>query len=76
MYLFFEEEKMLSNYYENDVPEYYSTMWIDGYSPEQILMAQRKSMYEDYYGQNVYSQMMSSQIDAIKKQIMIGGKRK
>lgn len=30
------------------VPDYYSTMYKDGYSPNEILMAKRKTMLKDY----------------------------
>ena len=36
---------MLNKLYE-ELPEYYPTMHNDGYSPQQILMSMRKSMYE------------------------------
>lgn len=38
---------MLNRLYE-DIPEYYPSMHLDGYTPEQILMAQRKSMIEGH----------------------------
>ena len=34
---------LLNSYYQN-VPEYYKTMYMDGYSPEQILHAAHKKM--------------------------------
>lgn len=34
---------MLERLYEN-LPEYYPTMYRDGFTPEQILMAQHKKM--------------------------------
>lgn len=37
------------NYLEflnRDVPDYYDTMYMDGYTPEQILIAHRKMMRE------------------------------
>lgn len=37
---------MLNQLYE-DLPEYYPTMYLDGFTPEQILMAQRKSMLKE-----------------------------
>lgn len=37
---------LLNNYYKN-VPEYYKTMYIDGYSPEQILHAARQKMIRE-----------------------------
>lgn len=35
----------LSDYY-NQVPEYYPTMYLDGYTPQQILMAKRSQMLQ------------------------------
>ena len=32
----------LSDYYNRQIPEYYDTMYMDGYTPEQIMMAFRK----------------------------------
>jgi hypothetical protein len=38
-----ESEKMtLSEYYHRNVPEYYDWMYLDGYTPEQIMYAKRK----------------------------------
>lgn len=38
---------MLNKIYE-DLPEYYPTMYLDGYTPEQIMMAQRKKILKAY----------------------------
>ena len=38
---------LLNNYYEN-VPEYYNTMYMDGYTPEQIMYAAHKKMQRLY----------------------------
>ena len=38
---------LLSNYHKN-VPEYYDTMYVDGYSPEQIMHAARKKIMREY----------------------------
>jgi len=32
----------------NQIPDYYPTMYLDGYTPEQILNAAHKQMYNDY----------------------------
>ena len=32
----------LSDYYNRQIPEYYDTMYMDGYTPEQIMTAFRK----------------------------------
>ena len=34
----------LMNHYFRDVPDYYDTMYMDGYSPEQILHAAHQTM--------------------------------
>ena len=36
-----EKRKMVSN---KRIPEYYPTMYLDGYTPEEILQSKRKSM--------------------------------
>ena len=38
----------LSELYHKDVPEYYNWMYLDGYTPEQIMYACRKKMYKDF----------------------------
>lgn len=34
--------------YGKRVPEYYDTMYLDGYTPYEILYATRKKMYREY----------------------------
>ena len=34
----------LSDYYNRNIPEYYHTMYLDGYTPEQIRYALKKKM--------------------------------
>ena len=38
----------LYDYYMDRIPEYYDSMYLDGYSPEQIIMASRKKMMRKY----------------------------
>ena len=38
---------LLSDFHRN-VPEYYNTMYLDGYTPEQIMHAARKKMLRMY----------------------------
>lgn len=38
----------LSDYMNRQVPEYYDWMYLDGYTPEQILFAKHRQMYNDY----------------------------
>lgn len=34
----------LADYYNRNIPEYYDTMYLDGYTPEQIMTAFRKKL--------------------------------
>ena len=38
----------LSDYMNRQVPEYYDWMYLDGYTPEQILFAKHRQRYNDY----------------------------
>ena len=38
----------LADQYFRDVPEYYNTMYMDGYTPEQIMHAAHKKMQRMY----------------------------
>ena len=37
----------LAEYYDRQVPEYYPTMYMDGYTPYEILYATRKKMFRE-----------------------------
>ena len=34
----------LSDYYNRQIPEYYDTMYLDGYTPREIWLASKKSL--------------------------------
>lgn len=36
----------MKEHIERKIPEYYDTMYLDGYTPEEIYMAHKKMMYE------------------------------
>ena len=38
----------LADYYNRNIPEYYDTMYQDGYTPDQIMTAFRKKMLREY----------------------------
>ena len=38
----------MAEYYNRQIPEYYPTMYMDGYEPYQILHALRRKMIRDY----------------------------
>ena len=39
----------LADYYNRNIPEYYDTMYLDGYTPDQIMTTFRKKMYRILY---------------------------
>lgn len=38
----------LAEYYDRQIPEYYDTMYLDGYTPDQILHAARRKLLRAY----------------------------
>ena len=38
----------LVDYYDRQIPEYYPTMYMDGYTPQQILHAVHRKMVREY----------------------------
>lgn len=41
--------QMLINQFHKNLPEYYDSMYLDGYTPEQIMEAHHRSMVKKYY---------------------------
>lgn len=41
----------LSDYYTRQIPEYYPTMYQDGFTPNQVFVALRKKMYKELLDQ-------------------------
>ncbi len=51
------------DYIYRKVPEYYPTMYLDGFTPEEILMAKHKQMLEQIEGnQTVEKIVVSSEV--------------
>jgi hypothetical protein len=48
----------IGEYYNRKIPEYYPTMYLDGYTPQEILIAAHKRMHNEYQD--------SQQVDEIK----------
>ena len=38
----------LYEYYDRKIPDYYPTMYLDGYSPEQIIHAAHRKIRQEY----------------------------
>ena len=53
----------LSDYYNRNIPEYYDTMYLDGFTPTEIITAHHKSMMDSLYSkQEVNSIKITSEI--------------
>lgn len=58
----------LYEYYDRQIPDYYDGMYLDGYTPEQILHAARRKMIADYRdGQNAVDEVKITSEVKIKK---------
>jgi len=42
----------LFDYYDGKIPDYYDTMYLDGYTPEQILYSAHRQMIRQYEERN------------------------
>lgn len=56
----------LSNYY-NQIPEYHPTMYLNGYTPQQILNSHHKMMYENCLDRKEEQEMPVFQITSVVK---------
>ena len=60
---------MLINEYHKNLPEYYDTMYMDGYTPEQIMEAHHRSMAKKYYADEKRKQEEAATEKAIQAEI-------
>lgn len=49
--------------YDKQIPDYYLTMYLDGYTPEQILHAARRGMIQRHRERNA-EQEVKTQVEA------------
>ena len=60
--------RMIKELYKKN-PEYYSYMYLDGYTPEQILYARRKKMLEEREDRNIEIKLSSQQEKTLENTI-------
>ena len=51
----------LADYYNRNIPEYYDTMYQDGFTPNQIMTALRKKMLREYNEREAEKQAQAEQ---------------
>ena len=59
---------LIDEYYKN-LPEYYDTMYMDGYTPEQIMEAHHRSMVKRYYADQKRTQEEAAAGKAVQAEI-------
>lgn len=59
---------LIDEYYKN-LPEYYDTMYMDGYTPEQIMEAHHRSMVKRYYADQKRKQEETAAGKAVQAEI-------
>ena len=53
--------------FDRQIPEYYPTMYLDGYTPEQILHAAHRKDYQDYMERKEAAQIPTLNIKSVVK---------
>lgn len=56
----------LMDYYNRQIPEYYDTMYMDGYTPEQIMHAAHKKMQRMYEERRAAQRAEANEIPNVK----------
>lgn len=59
---------LIDEYYKN-LPEYYDTMYMDGYTPEQIMEAHHRSMVKKYYADQKRKQEEAAAEKAVQEEV-------
>lgn len=55
-------------WYDKQIPDYYLTMYLDGYTPEQILHAARRGMMQRHRERNA-EQAVKTQVEAALRDV-------
>lgn len=55
-------------WYDKQIPDYYLTMYLDGYTPEQILHAARRGMIQRHRERNA-EQEVKTQVEAALRDV-------
>lgn len=55
----------MSEYYDRRIPDYYDTMYLDGYTPEQILHAAHRKIIRSYEERNEAQRKAKEEADNV-----------
>ena len=61
----------LYDYYDRQIPEYYPTMYLDGYEPHQILHAAHRTMIREYYAREIEKRSQKENEAQLEKDVKI-----
>ena len=56
----------LFDYYDSKIPDYYDTMYMDGYTPEQIRYAAHRKMVREYRERQATKRAEAKEIPNVK----------
>ena len=56
----------LFDYYDSKIPDYYDTMYMDGYTPEQIRYAAHRKMVREYRERQAAKRAEAKEIPNVK----------
>ena len=57
----------LAEYFNRQIPDYYPTMYLDGYTPNQILNALRRTMIQNYEARQEEAEVQNVKISSEMK---------
>ena len=60
---------MLINEYHKNLPEYYDTMYMDGYTPEQIMEAMHRTVRKEWEARKQAEREQAATAKAVQAQI-------
>lgn len=49
-------------YIDRKTPDYYPTMYLDGYSPTQIIVAKHRQMFQEHANDNNFEVVFKSEV--------------
>ena len=59
----------ISEQYDRQIPEYYDTMYLDGYTPAQVLHAAKRELYQQHMERNTIEKDVRSAVTAALQDI-------
>ena len=59
----------ISDYWNNQLPDYYDTMYLDGYTPQQIIQALRNTEHKKYEAQREQERLEKEALKMVEQNL-------